>query len=230
MRLHRRRRRASGLHGAVQGRSGPARPPHPAHGRRRPVRRGRRARAAKSIWLHTFGERFADPRPVGPRRRACAEDERPDHPQGRRDPRRPRRMPDDDQATTRQQRLLIGDGLSSRTSRPRSGATRSPASMCCRSGSATGKSDRQPPHHRRPPPAVAAGRHPARPLARRVHDRTNQRPERARPLVELEPRQADLLYRICAGPTISADALAIPAPAVRKRGKRKNEKQGELIG
>src|ERR1035441_6470931 len=36
------------------------------------------------------------------------------------------------------------------------------------------------PHHRRPPPALAPGQHPARPLAGRIHDRTDQRPQRAR--------------------------------------------------
>ena len=52
-------------------------------------------------------------------------------------------------------------------------------------------------------------------------------------LVELEPKQADLLSRICAGQTIAADALrsagdATAAPSV-KRTTRRNDKQSELI-
>jgi hypothetical protein len=53
-------------------------------------------------------------------------------------------------------------------------------------------------------------------------------------LVKLEPKQADLLKRVCAGPTISADDLkaaagAEKAPPAKKTARRKNAKQGELL-
>jgi len=54
-------------------------------------------------------------------------------------------------------------------------------------------------------------------------------------LVALEPRQADLLDRICAGPTIPAEDLkaamaAAPAMLTRRRSAgRGNEKQGNLL-
>ena len=54
-------------------------------------------------------------------------------------------------------------------------------------------------------------------------------------LVRLQPKQADLLTRICAGPTVAASTLqdaastGKAAPAA-KPGRRRNDRQGELIG
>jgi len=55
-------------------------------------------------------------------------------------------------------------------------------------------------------------------------------------LVALEPAQADLLERICAGPTILAEDLKVAmasAPAMsthRKSAGQGNKKQGDLLG
>jgi hypothetical protein len=55
-------------------------------------------------------------------------------------------------------------------------------------------------------------------------------------LVKLEPKQADLLKRFCAAPTIHGDdiraaVLATPStPPLRRSSKRRTEKQGELLG
>ncbi len=53
-------------------------------------------------------------------------------------------------------------------------------------------------------------------------------------LVRLEPKHADLLARICAGPTIPSDVIREGTEASgqgprRRTAKRRNEKQGELI-
>jgi hypothetical protein len=55
-------------------------------------------------------------------------------------------------------------------------------------------------------------------------------------LVALEPAQADLLERICSGPTLPASALqaAVPAEATKapsaRRGRRSVAAQGDLLG
>lgn len=54
-------------------------------------------------------------------------------------------------------------------------------------------------------------------------------------LVRLEPMQADLLARVCEGATIPAGDLAAAVaegggPAPRKPGRRRDERQTELIG
>jgi len=56
-------------------------------------------------------------------------------------------------------------------------------------------------------------------------------------LVALEPAQADLLKRICAGPTLSADALRaaitaakLPGAVKRRSGKARDSRQEKLIG
>ena len=55
-------------------------------------------------------------------------------------------------------------------------------------------------------------------------------------LVKLEPKQADLLNRICAAPTIHGDdiraaVLATPFTTPRRKSPtRRSEKQGELLG
>ena len=48
-------------------------------------------------------------------------------------------------------------------------------------------------------------------------------------LVALEPRQADLLARLCAGPLVPAAALAGLAPSPARRTTKRNERQGELM-
>jgi hypothetical protein len=51
-------------------------------------------------------------------------------------------------------------------------------------------------------------------------------------LVMLEPKQADLLNRVCAAPTIAADDMGAAASPMqrRKRLKPRTGKQGELLG
>ena len=54
-------------------------------------------------------------------------------------------------------------------------------------------------------------------------------------LVALEPQQADILERICAGPTISAEVvmkslMMTPAIPQQRPAKRRSERQGELLG
>jgi hypothetical protein len=54
-------------------------------------------------------------------------------------------------------------------------------------------------------------------------------------LIALEPKQAELLRRICDGPTISRDELnaaSVAPPTIRPRRKaarRRSDRQGELI-
>ena len=55
-------------------------------------------------------------------------------------------------------------------------------------------------------------------------------------LVALEPKQADLLKRVCAGPTISGDDLKAavaatpPTTPLKRSRRRRSENQGELLG
>ena len=132
------------------------------------------------IWLHTFGERMADPakgRPAQPPRLPAAR--RPTIPKDGAIPQDPAAMPDTINYDVNKKRLLIGTGYVENVP-PGVWSYEVSGKQVLLQWFSYRKAKPGAPHHRRPPPALTPGQHPARPLARRIHDRTDQRPQRAR--------------------------------------------------
>jgi len=86
------------------------------------------------------------------------------------------------------------------------GCMRSRVSKCWCSGLVT-TSKSGASNYRRSPTSLAARRHSARSLACRIHDELINVLNVLGWLVDLEPRQASLLEKICTGPTISEEEL-----------------------
>ena len=110
------------------------------------------------IWLHTFGERYADPpnaRPTGPPRLPTGEG--PLIPRDGAIPSDPARMPDRIDYDAAKRRLLVGEGFIDNVPPAMSGSTRCRASRCWCTGSAT--ASRTAPG---PSSANGARRHPWR--------------------------------------------------------------------
>ena len=92
------------------------------------------------IWLHTFGERSADPsngRPAGPPRMPTGEG--PLIPRDGAIPSDPARMPDRIDYDADKRRLRVGEGFIDNVPPQRSGSTKFPASRCWCTGSATAR-------------------------------------------------------------------------------------------
>lgn len=182
------------------------------------------------IWLHTFGERFADPgagRPASAPR--LPDGERPHVPEGGAIPASADAMPDAISYDPAARRLRIGAGHVDNVAPEAWAYEVSGKQVLTQWFSYRGRDRSRPIIGDRRPPSPLGDIQPAGWLAEYTAELLNVLNVLGR-LVRLEPRQADLLSRICSGPTISADALAIATPVTKKAGKQKNEKQGELIG
>ena len=145
------------------------------------VRRSRRARR-EVVWLHTYGERFADPPPDRPKQAPRLPKEqarRPFRPTARSRP-RPSRCPTRWTTTPAKRRLKIGKGYVENVT-PEMWAYEVSGKQVLWQWFSYRRRDREPPHHRRPPSAVAARRNPARPLAAGIHDRPAGPAERPGP-------------------------------------------------
>ena len=184
------------------------------------------------IWLHCFGERFADPgagRPAGPPR--MAEDKRPVIPKEGAIPTRPDRFPDriDHDAATR--RLKVGDGFIANVP-PAVWEYEVSGKQVLVQWFSYRRRDRSRPiiGDRRPPSALERIQ-PDGWLAEYTTELMNVLHVLGR-LVALERRQADLLRRIYDGPLLSADDLrasgAFDASGTVPRT-RPDERQGTLI-
>jgi hypothetical protein len=185
------------------------------------------------LWLHTFGERTIDPkhgRPAGPPRLPAAS--MPTIPKAGAISSEPDEMPDSINYDAGKHRLLVGHGFIENVP------------LAVWQYEVSGKQvllqwfSYRKRHRERP---IIGDRRPPSPLGDIQPD--HWLPEYTTELlnvlnvlgllVELEPMQADLLERICAGPLISGAELkaagALEVPAVPKKPKKKKEKPLHLF-
>lgn len=176
------------------------------------------------IWLHTFGERLVDPvqsRPAEPPRVAAAS--APRIPKNGGIPRLPADCPDVIEYDRTNQRLLVGRGHVDRVS-PSVWTYEVSGTPVLRHWFSYRKAYRERPIiGDRREPSKLGDIQPDHWLAEYTSELINLLNVLTR-LVELEPSQAELLERICSGPTISvaellaAGALAQTRPLTRKMG------------
>ena len=184
------------------------------------------------IWLHTFGERFADPkrgRPASPPRLAPkTEGGTPRIPAAGAISPDPARMPDEIGYDEASRRLLVGSGYVEGVA-PEVWRYEVSGKQVVRQWFSYRKANRERPiiGDRRPPSKLGEIQ-PAGWLAEYTTELLNLLHVLGR-LVELEPAQAELLERVCSGQTISAEGLraagALASPA--KTGKTKSQDAGE---
>ena len=159
------------------------------------------------IWLHTFGERYADPsngRPAGAPR--LPKGEGPLIPRDGAIPSDPARMPDRIDYDADKRRLLVGEGFIDNVPAAVWQYEVSGKQVLVHWFSYRKKDRTRPVIGERRPPSPLEKIQPDRWLADYTTELLNVLHVLGR-LVALEPRQADLLTRICTGPLISADTL-----------------------
>ncbi len=170
------------------------------------------------VWLHCYGERFADPaagRPMGAPR--LPPGERPTVPAEGAIPGAPEPLPDAMSYDATEQRLHIGGGYVERVT-PAMWAYEVSGKNVLRQWFSYRRLDRTRPviGDRRPPSEldkIQPGHWPAEYTSDLI-DLLNVLGR----LVKLEPAQADLLERICAGPLVSSAALLKAGAIVPKPG------------
>ena len=185
------------------------------------------------IWLHCFGERFADPsakRPNGAPR--LPQGERPIIPKDGAVPTGPNDFPDRIEYDDTARRLKIGNGFVENV-QPEVWKYEISGNKVLVQWFSYRRLDRSRPliGDRRQPSALVKIQ-PDGWLAEYTTELINVLNVLSR-LVELEPRQSDLLNRICDGPLMSADYLrangAFDAPGSVHRT-RSDERQSDLMG
>lgn len=163
----------------------------------------------KVIWLHSFGERFADPaigRPSGPPR--LPPDHAPNIPKAGTIPSDPAHFPDSIDYDAAERRLKIGTGYVDNVA-PAVWAYEVSGKPVLRQWfSYRGKNRERPQIGDRRPPSPLGDIQPDRWLPEYTSELINVLNVLAM-LVELEPKQADLLKRICDGPLIPASKIVI---------------------
>jgi hypothetical protein len=188
------------------------------------------------IWLHTFGERFVSPkyeRPVGAPRLPSGE--RPQIPEGGSIPSAADAMPDTISYDAAARRLNVGSGYIDNVS-PEVWAYEVSGKHVLTQWFSYRQRDRSRPMiGNRRPPSPLSDIQPEGWLAEYTTDLLNVLNVLGR-LVKLEPKQADLLKRICAGTTISHADLQTATTKThtvkqpRKAIRRRTNRQGELLG
>jgi hypothetical protein len=185
------------------------------------------------IWLHTFGERFADAkqgRPAAPPRLSA--DATPRIPKNGAIPQDAAAMPDNIEYDEANQRLMIGSGYVERIT-PRMWNYEVSGKQVLRQWFSYRKANRERPiiGDRRPPSKLGEIQ-PDHWLAEYTTELINVLNVVGR-LIELEPAQADLLECVCAGKTITAEelraaqAFEIPGSFKKKAGRKTaTEQQG----
>ena len=172
------------------------------------------------IWLHTFGERFADPsnaRPAGAPR--MPKGKGPRIPRDGAIPSNPERMPDRIDYDARKRRLLVGEGFIDNVPSEVWQYAVSGKQVLVHWFSYRKKDRTRAVIGERRPPSPLEKSQADRWLAEYTTELLNVLHVLGR-LVALEDRQADLLTRICDGPLISADTLRTAgAFDVKRKGK-----------
>ncbi len=159
------------------------------------------------IWLHTFGERFTDPkngRPAQPPR--LAKDKAPRIPAAGAIPQDPDAMPDEIDYDASKQRLLVGAGYIENVSPQVWEYEVSGKQVLTQWFSYRKRNREKPPMGDKRPPSELCKIQPETWLAEYTTELLNVLHVLGR-LVELEEAQADLLVKVCSAPTISADEL-----------------------
>ena len=168
------------------------------------------------IWLHTFGERFADPdreRPSQPPR--LPEAKRPRIPAAGAIPQDPERMPDAIGYNATTKRLLFGTGFVENVEPAVWNYEVSGKQVLLHWFSYRKKNRERPIFGNRRKPSLLGDIQPAQWLSEYTTELLNVLNVLGL-LVDLEPTQADLLERVCSGPQISledlqaADVLVVP--------------------
>ncbi len=182
----------------------------------------------KVIWLHTFGERMIDPnhgRPAGPPRLSA--EHMPFVPKGGAISDEPNDMPDTVGYDGEKERLLVGHGFVDRVSPAVWHYEVSGKQVLLQWFSYRKKNREKPIIGDRRPPSPLGDIQPDHWLPEYTTELLNVLNVLGL-LVELEPKQSDLLERICAGPLISeAELKAAGALAIQvtpKKSKNKSEK------
>ncbi len=187
------------------------------------------------IWLHTFGERFADPqhgRPLGPPR--LPKEVAPRIPAAGAISQDPTEMPDSIEYDEAKRRLVIGSGYVEGVS-PEVWNYEVSGKQVLRQWFSYRKANRERPiiGERRQPSKLGEIQ-PDHWLAEYTTELINVLNVLGR-LVELEPAQAELLKRVCSEPTISADELReagvlnAPASPRRKAGTPGSPQQASML-
>ena len=184
------------------------------------------------IWLHTFGERYADPsngRPAGPPR--LPKGDGPLIPRDGAIPSDPVRMPDRIDYDAAKRRLLVGEGFIDNVPPEVWQYEVSGKQVLAHWFSYRRKDRTRPVIGERRSPSPLEKIQPDRWLAEYTTELLNVLHVLGR-LVALEPRQADLLTRISAAPLVNADTLrdAGAFDVTRKaRGGRADVRQDALL-
>ncbi len=188
------------------------------------------------IWVHSFGERFTDPadgRPLGAPRMPVGE--RPTIPQDGAIPSSPDAMPETITYNPTATRLHVGSGHIDNVPQAVWDYEISGKRVLSQWFSYRGRDRGRPIIGDRRTPSPLGDIQPDGWLAEYTTELLNVLNVLGR-LVALEPAQADLLDRICSGPTILADELkaamaaAAGASPIRKSTRRRIAKQTELRG
>ena len=187
------------------------------------------------IWLHTFGERFADPkqaRPASPPRLSA--EAAPRIPAAGAIPQEATAMPDSLEYDEANQRLKIGSGYVERVT-PEMWDYEVSGKHVLRQWFSYRKANRDRPiiGDRRPPSKLGEIQ-PDHWLAEYTTELINVLNVLGR-LIEIEPTQADLLARVCTGQTISRDELSsasafeIPTSLQRNSKRKTVEEQQSFL-
>lgn len=188
------------------------------------------------VWLHTFGERFAAPsegRPASAPR--LPEGQRPHIPEGGAIPSDAGAMPEAISYDAATRRLRIGDGYVDGVPPQVWTYEVSGKQVLTQWFSYRGRDRSRPLIGDRRPPSPLGNIQPDAWPAEYTAELLNVLHVLGR-LVALEAKQADLLERLCAGPTIPQEELksalaAEPAAKLRRKpAKWRDDKQGELLG
>lgn len=184
------------------------------------------------IWLHCFGERFADAdegRPAGPPR--MPQGKRPIIPTEGAISTRPDRFPDRIDYVATLRRLTVGNGFIDNVP-PAVWEYEVSGKQVLAQWFSYRRHDRSRPIiGNRRPPSPLVGIQPDGWLAEYTTELVHVLHVLGR-LVALEPRQADLLSRICDGPLLGADGLRAKGAfdgSVTVRPRRSTEGQGSLL-
>jgi hypothetical protein len=179
------------------------------------------------IWLHTFGERFADPkagRTANPPRLLNVA--RPTVPREGVIPSEPERMPDTIAYDDTAHRLGVGAGHVENVTSAVWTYEVSGKQVLTQWFSYRGRNRSRPLIGDRRPPSPLGEIQPRSWLPEYTSELLNVLNVLGR-LVELEPRQADLLQRICDSPTLARETLAESTEtAVAARSKRRSARRG----
>jgi hypothetical protein len=184
------------------------------------------------LWLHTFGERFADPtegRPVGPPRVST---NAPTIPLAGRISGKPEDFPDTLNYDAGKRRLLVGHGYIENVSLAVWAYEVSGKHVLTQWFSYRKKNRERPVIGDRRPPSKLNDIQPDHWLPEYTTELLNVLNVLSL-LVELEPAQADLLERICAGPILSNDTLtaagALAAPLKTEKLKKAKSNEPQLF-